>query len=169
MEKTITKTIVMTEENYEHCKRIADELENIVNGDFINIDENAIEVHEDENGARWAEHNGRFWADGDFIDGDGVSHNYDDKYINDIDTVEQFTVWDWFNDCLDVDYVVDSALDYRGVRVCVAWGGPSIYIDTMQKKVLLYWWTDYAEYELASEVVEEIDAVFAEYYEMRRC
>jgi len=147
MGKTITRTIVMTEENYEHCKCIADELESLVNGDFVNVDGEAVEVREDE--------------DGDYIMVDGERVDADDY--------DSYTLYDWFNDCLDIDYTVDSALDYRGVRVCVAWGGPSIYIDTMQKKVLLYWWTDYAEYDLASEVVEEIDAVFAEYYELRRC
>lgn len=145
--KTITRTIVMTEENYNHCKRIADELESLVNGDYVNVNGDAVEVLEDD--------------DGNYIMIDGERVDADDY--------DSYTLYDWFNDCLDIDYVVDSALDYRGVRVCVAWGGPSIYIDTMQKKVLLYWWTEYAEYELAHEVVEEIDAVFDEYYEMRRC
>lgn len=147
MEKTITRTIVMTEENYEHCKHIADELKSLVNGNYVNVDGDAVEVMEDD--------------DGNYIMIDGERVDADDY--------DSYTLYDWFNDCLDIEYTVSSDLDYKGVRVCVAWGGPSIYIDTMQKKVLLYWWTEYAEYELASEVVDEIDAVFNEYYEMRRC
>lgn len=148
MDKTITRTIVMTEENYEHCKNIADELESLVNGNFVNVDGECVEVQKDDDGNDFV-----------LVDGEKVDAGEYDTY----------TLYDYFNDVFDIRYTVDSDLDYSGVRLMVACGGPNIYIDTVQKKVLLYWWTDYVEYELASEVVEEIDAVFSEYYELRRC
>lgn len=147
MEKTITRTITMSEENWEHCKNIADELEELVNGDFVNVDGEAVEVQEDEDGNDYV-----------IVDGEKV----------DADDYDTYTLYDYFNDVFDIRYTVDSDLDYSGVRVMVACGGPNIYIDTVQRKVMLYWWTDYAEYDLASEVVEEIDAVFSEFYEMKR-
>ena len=147
MEKTITRTITMSEENWEHCKNIADELEELVNGDFVNVDGEAVEVQEDENGNDFV-----------LVDGEKV----------DADEYDSYTLYDYFNDVFDIRYTVDSDLDYCGVRLMVACGGPNIYIDTVQRKVMLYWWTDYAEYDLASEVVDEIDAVFSEFYEMKR-
>lgn len=147
MEKTITRTITMSEENWKHCKSIADELKELVNGDFVNVDGEAVEVQEDKDGNDYV-----------IVDGEKV----------DADEYDTYTIYDYFNDVYDISYTVDGDLDYCGVRLMVACGGPNIYIDTVQKKVLLYWWTDYAEYDLASEVVDEINAVFIEYYEMKR-
>jgi hypothetical protein len=39
----------------------------------------------------------------------------------------------------------------------VSCGGPNIYIDTAEKAVLLYWWTDRARYYLSSDAVDAVD------------
>ena len=142
MEKTITRTITMSEENWEHCKNIADEIEELVDGNFVNVDGEAVEVLEDE--------------DGEYIMVDGERQNAED--------FDQYTLYDYFNDVFDIKYTVDANLEYCGVRLMVACGGPNIYVDTMTKKVQLYWWSDYAEYELASEAVSAIDDIFEDHY-----
>lgn len=145
-EKIITRSITMTEENWEHCKSIADDLESIATGNFVNVDGEAVEVNEDDEGEYV------------IVDGERV----------DADEFEPFTLWDWFNDCFDIKYTVNSDLEYSGVSVMVACGGPNIYIDTNVKKVLLYWWTDYAEYDLSRKAVNAIDEIFEEYYNCTR-
>lgn len=103
-------------ENREHCRRIAEELENIV--------------------------------DGKIYDDDG----------------EQVTLWDYFADCLDIEYRINAQKEYKSVQVMIAFGGPNIYIDTASGNVELYWWTDRASYLLRSDVIKEIDTIFEDYY-----
>jgi hypothetical protein len=47
----------------------------------------------------------------------------------------------------------------------IACGGPNIYIDTAEKAVLLYWWTDRARYYLSSDVVDQVDDWAREYWD----
>lgn len=88
--------------------------------------------------------------------------------VNDVDDLEQLGLWDYFEDVLDVEYRVSGCqrnqLEYRSVRLLVAFGGPNIYIDTAARKVQLYWWTEYAEYELSRELCDEIDAHWEKIY-----
>jgi hypothetical protein len=82
---------------------------------------------------------------------------------NDIDDFEQLSLWDYFNDVLDIEYRVGSDKQLRSVQIMVAWGGPNIYIDTATKQVELYWWGDRASYPIDSDVCNEIDYIFEEY------
>ena len=140
----------MMNENYEHVKAIAKELAEIVNGDFVKYDYDAYEVKEDENGERYADIDGTIYREGD------------DE--NDLDDLEQYTLYDYFEDVYDIEYTVDGQKEYKAVRLMVACGGPNIYINTRTGNVELYWWTDRAEYPLDSDVVEEIDAIYEEYF-----
>ncbi len=45
---------------------------------------------------------------------------------------------------LDVNYIVDYKGDYLGARLCVATGGPGIWINTKTQQVEGYWWNDRA-------------------------
>ena len=107
----------MKDENYEHCKSIADELDKI--------------------------------ASGESFDEDG----------------ERVTMVDYFREYLDVFYIVNSKKEYMSCRVLVAYGGPSIYINTYNGKVELYWWFETAEAELTREAIEAIDELFEMIYE----
>lgn len=153
----ITKTITMTAENYDRCKNIADELYDLVTKLYKNFDGDWQEVLTDDDGYYYLEHDGVLYCE------KGHSRYYDDG-VEDLDTLEDFTVWDYVNDVLDIKYTIDSDREYFGVRLLVAFGGPNIYIDTVSGKVELYWWSDYAEYPLDRCVIEEIDNVFSEYY-----
>jgi len=131
-ELTIKKEIVMTEENYNHCKHIAEELEAIAAGTVYMTE------------------------DGDIINENNITEDMED--------VEPFTMWDYFSDVYDIKYTISSDKTLCGVQLLVAFGGPNIYIDTNDGKVKLYWWTDYAEYELSREVIESINDCFQELY-----
>ena len=130
-------------EHDQHCKAIADELLKVVNGELYTTE------------------------DGDEIDTARIDPSVLDEYLERMEA-EPVTMWEYFSDCLDVDYLIDSNFDYKGVRVLVTCGGPNIYVSTITGKVELYWWTDRGEFYLEREVIDSIDEVFSEYYEMNR-
>jgi len=136
-------------ENWEHCKRIAEELDEIAEGNIY-----------------------RCPHCGEFIKWDDDQYNEDEARYTcpecgeefDESDLEAVSMWDYFNDVYDIEYRVGSDKQYRSVCLMVACGGPNIYIDTGEKAVLLYWWTDRARYSLLSSTAEAIDEVFEEYF-----
>lgn len=74
------------------------------------------------------------------------------------------SMMDYFEDCLDIKYLVNSDKTYNSVRLLVAYGGPNIYVSTITNQVELYWWGDVAKFPLTNEVVKAIDEAFEEYY-----
>ena len=104
------------EENFEYCKRIAEELEQHYNG----------EITTDEG--------------------------------------ETVSLYDYFSDVLDFEYIINSDLSYKAVKVYVTLGGPTVWVDTYNKTVELRWANESANYYLPSCLVDEIDAIWEEYY-----
>lgn len=84
--------------------------------------------------------------------------------INDESGWQQVSMWDYFSDALDIEYIIGGDRQYRGVRVTVAFGGPNIYIDTLKGCVDLYWWDKSASYNLTRAVCDEIDEMFEKLY-----
>ena len=78
--------------------------------------------------------------------------------------IEIATIGDYFSDFYDVDYIVDSNKHYKACRVLVAFGGPNIYIDTWEKQVQLFWWSDTATADVPYELCEQIDEFFETIY-----
>ena len=78
--------------------------------------------------------------------------------------IEPASLYDYFNDFLDVDYIIDSQKQFKAVRVMITCGGPNIYIDTYSKEVQLFWWAERAAAEIPSDICDEIDEVFRDYY-----
>lgn len=135
------------EENRQHCKHIAEETEAYAAGDVHRCPECSTEIH--------------------FPD------NVGDKFkcphcheVNDVDDWEQLSIWDYMNDILDIDFIVSRDREYRSCKICVAWGGPNIFIDTASAYVKLYWWTEYAEYPLSYAARDAIDEWAEEYWNM---
>lgn len=128
---------MMKNENFEHCKSIAQELEKVYNGELF---------HCPECGELVEEGTCRCGAE-----------------VNE-ETAEQMSLYEFFDDALDIEYICGGRKEYRHVRIMVAFGGPNIYIDTAARAVKLYWWTDRAEYMLDSDVCDEIDFIFEEFF-----
>lgn len=57
---------------------------------------------------------------------------------------EPMSAFDYLQDALDIEYVVNGKRDYLGARVLVAFGGPNIWINTRTNTVEGYWWGDKA-------------------------
>lgn len=133
------------EENRRHCKHIAHETEAYAAGDVHRCPDCGEEIR--------------------FPDDVG------DKYrcphchaVNDVDDYEQLSIWDYMNDILDINFIVSQDHEYRSCKICVAWGGPNIYIDTDSAMVKLYWWNEYAEYPLSYSARDAIDEWAEEYW-----
>lgn len=62
----------------------------------------------------------------------------------DIDNEGEFSAFDYLQDALDIEYIVNAKGEYLGARVLVAFGGPNIWINTRTKTIEGYWWSDKA-------------------------
>lgn len=133
--------------NWEHCKRIAEEIEEYNSGYIYRCPECGehcnIEEEENENGETV------------YKCSCGCVSEYEP---------EQLSIYDYFDDMLDITYITNSQKEYIACRVMVACGGPNIYINTWDRKVELHWWTDHAEYYLTNTVCEAIDDCMEEYF-----
>lgn len=142
-------------ENREHCKSIAD----------------TLELYTDGNGYK-CPHCERIHAFSEYEETEHENENGETCYNcpncggeiveNDLESV---SIYDYFDgDIYDIEYRIGSDRQYRSVSLMVACGGPNIYIDTKRKAVLLYWWTDFAEYPLSSSACDAIDSYFEELF-----
>ena len=141
-------------ENREHCKRIAEDVEAYASGDAYkcphcgevhNMDDYEETEHENEDGCTC------------------YTCPSCGEEIEESD-LEAVSLYDYFADCLDVEYRCGSDKEYRSVCIMVACGGPNIYIDTDEKAVLLYWWRDRARYYLSNDAVDAVDEWAEEYW-----
>lgn len=135
------------EENRNHCKHIATEIEAYADGNVYHCPECGEEIR--------------------------MPDDVGDKYrcphchtVADIEDYEQLSIWDYMTDILDIEYRCGSDREYRSCKIMVACGGPNIYIDTAAAMVKLYWWTEYAEYPLSYAACDAIDEWAEEYWNM---
>ena len=130
--------------NMEHCKSIVDGLADYVGGRAVKCCHCGY-IH--------------------FIDDDRPAFRCGNcGYTDDIDEFETQTLYDYFEDILDIEYRCDSNREYRSVQIMVACGGPNIYIDTASRKVELYWWGDRADWPLDFDTVAAVDEWAEEYW-----
>ena len=104
-------------ENFEYCKRIAEELEQYING----------ELTDDETG-------------------------------------ETLSLYDYFSDILDVEYIINSQFEFSAVKIYVTLGGPTVWIDTYYGTIELRWANEESRYFLTDDVIDAVNNYFEEYY-----
>ena len=89
---------------------------------------------------------------------------YNSELINE-ETSEPMTFWDYFEDVLDLDYIIGSdCKTVRGVHLWVTLGGPNIRIDTFSGDVKGFWGSDRQEAWVPVEICDEINDIFQEYF-----
>lgn len=135
--------------NREHCKAIAEELERYYNGEYYRCPECGETITFDNNQVNNEE---------------GTYTCQECKATFEEHELESLSLWDYLNDVFDIEYRIGSDKQLRSVQIMVACGGPNIYIDTASKAVELYWWGDRASYHIDSDVCSEIDSIFEEIY-----
>ena len=95
-----------------------------------------------------------------------IAHDLD-KYAENnlfLDENEDYEGQNYLDDYLDVKWILDYNRDYFACSVCVAWGGPNIYIDTWDKCVCGYWGADKVEYPMSFRAVEAVDNYMSDIY-----
>ena len=143
MNNTTIKNDTYTE-NRNHCKAIADDLEKYYNGNVYRCLECGEIITKNDDGVLYCD--------------------YCKKEIEP-DDADQLSLYDYFTeDIFDIEYSIGGDGEYRGVRLMVACGGPNIYIDTLEKAVMLYWWGERASYPIDYDVIEDIDNIWEENY-----
>lgn len=134
------------EENYNYCKRVAKELGKYYSGCLYRCPE-CEEITEQKN-----------------ISDDLICQNCDEK----LDESEPLSLYDYFEDFLDVEYIIDSSGNYTGSKIYITLGGPTVWIDTRAANVNLHWGSEQASHPIDFDVKDEIDSIFEEFYENLR-
>lgn len=94
----------------------------------------------------------------------GVAESIEEAACEDYDGLAEY-----FDDCLDVDFIVSGRLEYRGAKILLACGGPNIYLDTREGCVKGYWGAGcYAESYLHRGAVDAVDEYFEEQFNCLR-
>lgn len=104
-----------------------------------------------------------------YEEGEGVELDCGCKIdIDDLDDLDEVNLWDYFeNRPLDIEYTINSDLEYVGARIMITFGGPNIYIDTNTNRVELYWGSSKACAYIGYRTRDAIDAYFEDEYNMR--
>lgn len=70
---------------------------------------------------------------------------------------------DYTRNVLDIEYTTDSKKQYLGVKLLLVFGGPNIWIDTKNQKVIGAWWGDYFEMDYTKDMFD-LDDYFEEIF-----
>ena len=90
----------------------------------------------------------------------------EDEPILDRETGEEGTAMDYLSDVLDIKYVVTGDRQYRGARVCIAFGGPTAWINTLTSQLEVAWWSEPVYRDLPREFIDGLDEALEELWEM---
>ena len=74
--------------------------------------------------------------------------------------------FDYIKDALDITYIINSDMTYKGAEVLVGFGGPNIWIDTRSGTVEGAWWGTKASYPYFTDSIG-IDQCLEELYQCR--
>ncbi len=74
----------------------------------------------------------------------------------------------YFEDCLDVEFRVDSQLRYKGAIVALTLGGPNIYLDTCEGEIRGYWYGMKATADIWRASLGAIDDYWEQEYDCLR-
>lgn len=146
-------------EHDNHCKSIAETLKKYNSGDYFLYDGELFPL--DSEDEFWSTENNSYYLDDDGF----YYYEIDGEKIDERD-VEPASLWDYFDGdgIYNIDYVCNSYKELQAVRIMIACGGPNIYINTWDKKVELYWWTEHGEHWLDNDLCEAINEVFEQYW-----
>ena len=70
-----------------------------------------------------------------------LTNGFDDE-VNSDD--QPMSAYDYLEDVLDIEYIVNSKKEYLGARILVAFGGPNIWVNTRTGTVEGHWWGESA-------------------------
>jgi len=85
--------------------------------------------------------------------------------VIDLDYADHAEMWDYFDDCLDIEYHTDANKKYKSVRIMVTCGGPNVYVNTGSGYVELYWASTQTRYSLSRRVRDAIDECYEQMFD----
>lgn len=85
-------------------------------------------------------------------------------YFDDVEEFEELSIYDYFDDFLDIDYTVNRYKEYQSASICIGYGGPNIYIDTAEAEVQLFWGSTREKYPIYYSTRDVIDEWAEELY-----
>lgn len=93
-----------------------------------------------------------------------------EKYYNGFEDEDgnDVSMFDYLQDVLDYEILINSSLEYKACKVWITLGGPNVWIDTDCNEIRLAWGADRESLWLPSEICEEIDNYFEELYSCRQ-
>ena len=80
---------------------------------------------------------------------------------------EEVGLYDYLSDVLDYEITINSMLEYSSCKVWIALGGPNVWIDTREREIKLAWGGERDGIYLDSDICDEIDSYFEEFYNCR--
>lgn len=105
--------------------------------------------------------NGRAYTDDN---GDVVILDSDDEPT---DEMEYRGLYDFINEALDIEVTYSLSGDYRGAKLYMTVGGPTIWIDTQTGSVEGRWATDSCSKWVDSDAIDELNNAIQELIETR--
>ena len=90
------------------------------------------------------------------------------EQLKELESIGASDLYEYFDDCLDIEYTIDSSGDYLGTCIWVGIGGPNVWVDTRDRAVKLAWGSERAEWGISSDTAEAIDEIFEERYKSLR-
>ena len=168
----MTDTERFENECQESVDRIAEELLRRYNGNDDEIKELEEQLYELEDNEPIAPDEDDFDDASDF---DQAYEDYEKEYEEWEKKQEELTekidelrdegdLRSYFDDYLDVDYIINSSKEYQSARIWVTVGGPGIWIDTEKSTVEISWGSTRKTAYLSYNVRDEIDEIFEEIY-----
>lgn len=88
----------------------------------------------------------------------------ENRDIGDEDQPHDASMFDYLAENYGVWYTLDWDKELVHGKVCVAFGGPNIYINTDTGKVELYWWLDRADAPMTDAAIEAVNDFLDELY-----
>ena len=140
------------DKNLEHVQNIVKDMADFASGSYFIYDGDLFPIDRDE----FAKEKGCLYREGVYIMPDGEQIAAED--------LEVATIDHYFDDFYDVDYIVGSDKHYKACRVLDAFGGPNVYIDTWEKQVQLFWWSNTATVDIPKDLCMVIDDFFEVLY-----
>ena len=161
----------MTEENIRYCRSIAEDLKSLAEtGAYVCPECGELTYYDPETESYKCDGCETVRIVPEYPDGAETDENFytdektgDHLYLE--DNSETASLYDYFSEVFDIEYrIAADKKTLKSVKLCITVGGPNIYIDTGDNLVKLYWWGEYAEAYIPSDVSEQITEAFEELY-----
>lgn len=81
------------------------------------------------------------------------------------DTGEELSAYDWLEDVLDIEYLVNGEGQYRGAELLLTYGGPNAYLDTKHSTLTVYWGSGNATRYIPLGFTDYLNYALEEYWE----